>query len=394
MTDQLEQELRASLGRRADAPVDTIALAAVAMRKGRRLRGWTYAARCAAAAVAVGAVVAAVALLPGRGPGITTAGPPSDRPSWSASNQPSWSASGPPSWSASGAPWSASGAPAVGGTESPWVDGDAPALPVAAGVAGAAADPGAVGADPAVLHFGLDATVARAATVAWGTGGGTESVDLVRADSAKYVAGLARDVAGLDRMRDEETTPPPDWAHGTESAMTVAGRPAVLRVAGGHFTLRWQPVDGLWAQVYGGPRTEPQTGVAIGAGLRLGTAYRCVSPMHLAKVPAGMRLTGCGLALDGYDRNDSTGRPTRLSQSWFQVGDGTRSVEITLATAIPAGPMPSGPPKNPVRVPIDGYWVQLFGDGYDAQALTPIWKGLTIRGDMRAPATWPERLIG
>lgn len=406
MTEDLELRLRQGFRDRVGTSVDTTALLNAAMRKGHRRRGWTYAARGGAATAAVGVLTL---LLPGHGPGTTTAGPGHASPS----SWPSWSASG-PSWSASGG----SGWP--GGTEPPLVDGQVPALPVAQGVAGAGQDPSVIAADPRYLHFTLDAAPARAAYLAWDVSDGAESVDINRADHTSYVVSLARDQAALDRVGDSPGTPKQDWSHAVTSATTVAGRPATFSVVGDKSRLRWQPVDGIFAQVYGSHQPEPvkeQDSVAIGAGLRLDRAYRCASPVHLASMPAGARLLSCRVVVDGYDRRDSTGQPTRVTMAAVTVGTGsTAYVDITLATAMP--PPPDGTPDpghssalygydpsgNPTVVPgaslvsmfrnVSGYSVELSGTGYDLGALRAIGDGLTIHGDGRAPTTWPDRLVG
>src|SRR6266511_1844270 len=65
MNDQLERDLLASFNRRAEAPVDTSALAVAAARRGRRLRARVYTARgLGVVALAAACVLGVAAVLP------------------------------------------------------------------------------------------------------------------------------------------------------------------------------------------------------------------------------------------------------------------------------------------------------------------------------------------
>ncbi|HTJ35504.1 MAG TPA: hypothetical protein VL738_19960 [Dactylosporangium sp.] len=389
--NDLELQLREGFGERAERPVDTVALLDAAVRQGRRRRGLSYALRAGGAAAAIGAVIAGAALLPGVG---------ADRAALPGAPEPDPQLSAAQSWR---------------GTDPPPADGAAPALPPAAGVRGAADAPGAVGADPAVLHFTIDPARLRAAYLTWESGDGLESVAMNRADGTVYRVSVATTAGTLDAVRDSELfTPKADWSGATTTATSVAGRPATLSVAGKQLLLRWQPVDGLWAQAQGfGTAPDQAALAATAAGLRLDKAFRCALPLHLVSLPAGSRPVSCVLVLRGYDANDALGRSNPVSRARLGIADGDKWAWFELSPVVPApkgshgaalqpqvslppGVLPEGNGSDYSRsFHVDGYDVDVASKGYAKEQMEAAVAGMSVRpGDWRDTATWPERIVG
>jgi hypothetical protein len=312
-------------------------------------------------------------------------------------------------------------APPLGGGAP--ADGAVPALPVARGAATGAA---AVGTDPGLLHFTVDGWLDRVVAATWSTGDGVEGLDLVRADQTEYSIGLAHDKDALDGLRRSAldlNRSGPDWDRGHPEPVQVGGRPGELIVMDGEFTLRWAPAEGLWAQVFGTlGHADPQAALDLGARIRLGTAFRCASPLHVGWLPPGAGVQGCAITLTGYDIADSLNQPTRVLQSRITVGDGSFRAAIQLlsgykqATVPDLGPdlvapssgelAPTGHDLAPGLVaPSSGEFtvfyttvaaraVGMTAVNNDGSQLEPIAKGLTLVGDGRDPGSWPERLAG
>ncbi len=407
MNDQLERELAESFDRRAAAPVDPSMLAITAARRGRQLRTRVYAVRVLGGAVALAVLSAAGAL----GAGVLRADGDGQRVGVAPSPSPS----------------ATSGdfldRPPPGGWK-------APALPVARGLPGAAQAPQQVGTDPAVLHFTVDGWTTDAALTTWTSRAGSETVDLRKGD-VEYEVTLARTVAPLDALRDwhtsgngdtyvpgEDLNSQPLPAPDKQRAATVNGKPATLYSwsspdAGGASYLRWQPADGLWAQVYSmSPKSTEQDAAGVAAAVRLDTAYRCASRVRLAYVPSGAKLRLCQVVLTGADWIDDKGDPSRMLSALLLVGSGKNVLRVE------AGPMRNliADPDHPTS-PIGGHQARPFTNqlnrpaiqvfdvngvdvlvsatgSYNLEALKAVVTAVTVSGDGRDPATWPTPIVG
>ncbi|MEO3771787.1 hypothetical protein [Micromonospora sp. B9E7] len=170
-------------------------------------------------------------------------------------------------------------------------------LPEASGKAGAAARPEDVGADPGTVHFSTDALVDGAEYATWTAGRGIESVEF-RGPKGQARFALARSVAALDGLQQTLSSagrPQP------RTDARVDGRPGVawFDPSGDQklWFVRWQPVDGLWAQLDTYATTQDEaTGIA--SRVRFDGAHRCVVPFRLESLPPGGRLLGCSIMLD------------------------------------------------------------------------------------------------
>jgi hypothetical protein len=281
--DQLDRPFLESMHRRAAAPLDTSALLAGAQRRARRLRVRTYAARGLGGVLALVLAAGGVYWL-----GDDLAGPID---AGEASN----------------------GAPL-----------DTPHPPVAEG---AAADAKAIGTDPMLIHFSVADLVTDSELTVWQSVKGVERVHFKKNGRWGEVA-IAQTEEPLNKLRDWHTVTAagdqyipeitlfssalgePD----AERDLAVGGKPATLywwRDADKEFAyLRWQPADGVWAQVSSsfGNAADTQGVRRIAEALRLDTVYRCAAPFTLTWVPAAMPLTSCRLALwhrGAFERFDS-----------------------------------------------------------------------------------------
>ncbi|WP_433551304.1 hypothetical protein ACQP08_27040 [Micromonospora zamorensis] len=168
--------------------------------------------------------------------------------------------------------------------------------PRADGVPGVAADPTLVGADPQVLHFGLDST--RARYLGWEVI--RDQVETVRLS----VAGSEEVRIDVGRSADSFSTVTID---GVSFEVTGLGRPtfdgAVRPVSGmarGLVKL-WQPAPGLYARAVMLHGDRAVLNQAVGA-LRWKEARRCAAPLRLGALPEGAKVTVCSVDIDSYPR--------------------------------------------------------------------------------------------
>ncbi|MEU6072188.1 hypothetical protein [Micromonospora sp. NPDC047074] len=169
-------------------------------------------------------------------------------------------------------------------------------LPDAPGQPGAIARPEVVGADPGVVHFTTDSLVSDATSATWSAGRGVESVEF-QGPTGQARFALARSVATLDGLQQTISSagrpqPPAD--------VRIGGRPGIAWFDPSGDTklwfVRWQPVDGLWAQldIYATGRDEATDAASR---VRFDGAHRCVVPFRLRSLPPGGRLLGCSVTL-------------------------------------------------------------------------------------------------
>ncbi|GGO08326.1 hypothetical protein [Micromonospora parathelypteridis] len=268
MFSDLDQQLAATLKQRAGGDVDPAPIVAHARDHGRRLRrrrrgliAGGMAAACAALTVAV------LAVPPGRTP------------------------------------------------DDAVVPAAAFRLPEASGQPGAIARPEDVGADPGVVHFSADALVSGADSATWRAGRGIESVEF-RGPTGQARFALARSEASLDGLQQTLSSagrPQPP------TAVLVGGRPgaAWFDPSGDQklWFVRWQPADGLWAQLDSYAATRDDA-IGVAGRVRFDDAQRCVVPFRLESLPPGGRLLECSVTL-----GDSERRP--FIDGSLVVGDGS-----------------------------------------------------------------------
>ncbi|MGQ5262813.1 hypothetical protein ACTWLT_18905 [Micromonospora sp. ZYX-F-536] len=183
------------------------------------------------------------------------------------------------------APWS---------TASPTVVPPVP--PRAGGVPGAAADPALVGADPQILHFGLDPARARYL-----------GAEVIR----DQVESLRLSVAGSEPVRVDVSSsaelPISVEIDGRSFDVTQSGpqtfdgtvRPANGMARG--LVKLWQPAPGLYARAVMLHGDESVLKQAVKA-LRWDEATRCAAPLRLDALPAGAKVMNCSVDVASYPR--------------------------------------------------------------------------------------------
>ncbi|MGW3897609.1 hypothetical protein ACWD6L_20700 [Micromonospora profundi] len=168
--------------------------------------------------------------------------------------------------------------------------------PRADGVPGAAADPALVGADPQVLHVGVDPD--RARYLGW---------EVIR----DQVETVRLSVAGSEEVRIDVGRsiefPSSVTIDGASFEVTEPGRPnfdGAVRPASGMargLVKLWQPVPGLYARAVMLHGDRAVLNQAVGA-LRWKEARRCAAPLRLGALPEGARVTVCSVDIASYPR--------------------------------------------------------------------------------------------
>ncbi|BCJ56706.1 hypothetical protein [Micromonospora endophytica] len=345
MSDDLDQRLTATLQRHAGGSVDPTPLVAQARLLGRRsqrrrrgLAAGGALAACAALAVAV------VALPPGPAP-----------------------------------------------------DGPAGrlALPQAPGTPGASARPEAVGTDPGIVHFTTEALVSSAETATWRAGRGVESVEFQGPSGAARFA-LARSVETLDQLQQTlssagQPQPPVDVRVGARPGTAWFDKSDDRQL----WFVRWQPVDGLWAQLdsYAADRDEATATATL---VRFDQAQRCVVPFRLEALPTGGRLLECSVTLHRVE-------PTPVGAASLVVGDDsgrwlTVRTHVTPGYEAPPGDLVAGPYRarrqgsEVLEMVVEPYVVEAFlrgwGKGYPESVGLTVLGGFQGARDPARPDTW------
>lgn len=384
MTD-LERELAGTFDRQAADSVDTAALAATVVQRGRSLR------RRRRTLAGAGFVAVAAAMVVG----VAAVQPSTVRSPFAVAIAPAQRESAQP------------GADELTPPPGGW---HVPGLPAAQGVPGAAANPELVGRDPGVLHFSVGTLVSRAQSVTWSAGAGWERMIIHHLGEGTIFVDLAQAAGPLDELVRRQNIEGSSALLRPETRQArVKGIPATLFLQGTEAWsfpyLRWQPTPGVWAQVFATGNGDADRLVALAAEVSFDGAYRCVAPVRLAAMPAHAKPLGCTVAVSGGDLADCKGVPTRLVEAILTVGVGRNQAEVRVTRRLepagaPANTVVAGHPGRKTRdergdqlivVPdFDGVEVQLAGRSrYGYPELTTIAEGIEIRGDLRKPATWP-----
>lgn len=348
MSSDLDQRLAATLKRHAGGDVDPTPIVDRARHRGRRLRLRRRGLLAGGVTAACAALAAVVLVFP--------AGPAHD------------------------------------GTTMPAA---ALALPDAPGQPGAIARPEVVGADPGVVHFTTEALVSGADFAAWSAGRGSESVEF-RGPTGQARFVLARSVTTLDALQQTlssagQPQPPTD--------IRVGGRPGVawFDPSGDRklWFVRWQPVDGLWAQldIYATTRDDATD---TASRVRFDGAQRCVVPFRLQSLPPGTRLLECSVTLGRSE-------PGPVTEGALVVGDEsgrwlTVRSQFVPGFEAPAGDLVAGPYRprrqgsDVLEMVVEPYIVEAFlkgwGNGYTESEGLTVLGGYRPVGDPDRPDTW------
>ncbi|MGV9763097.1 hypothetical protein [Micromonospora tulbaghiae] len=268
-------------------------------------------------------------------------------------------------------------------------------LPDAPGEPGAIARPEVVGTDPGVVHFTTDSLVSGAWSATWSAGRGVESVEFRgTAGQARFV--LARSAATLDGLQQTLSSagrpqPPTD--------VRVGGRPGVAWFDPSGDTklwfVRWQPVDGLWAQldIYA---TGHDEATDAASRVRFDGAHRCVVPFRLQSLPPGGRLLGCSVTLNRSERGS-------FDQASLVIGDESGRWLTVRAQRVPGrDPMAADLVAGPYRARRQGSdvlemfvkpcvveaFLKGWGNGYTESEGLTVLSGYQPALDLDNPDTW------
>lgn len=301
-----------------------------------------------------------------------------------------------------------------------------PALPV---LAGAAADPAAVGTDPRVLHFDIYLDPIGATASDWASGPGYEKFVVPYDPNGRSIEVLlGRDPAVLEERRERPgiQVRAADGGRGTTETpagtVEIGDRTATLHretgpgdLAGNRtvtgfvkgtgigWILRWQPVDGLYAvaQVVNANDGDRETVRTVAGALRLDQAQRCATPLRLSTAPVDARLTTC--------RTSVSRAPVGVAGVWrmssleFTRADGTTVNVWTEAkpqrvahdlNQFQANHTINGAPAQWRTADPAGLWLleygpaEVFVSGAGEAESVAIVSGLTFAADLTTTGTW------
>ncbi|WP_433114996.1 hypothetical protein [Micromonospora sp. CA-246542] len=253
----------------------------------------------------------------------------------------------------------------------------------------------AVGADPTTVHFSADALVDGAEYATWRAGRGSESVEFRGPDGAARFA-LARSVAALDALPQTLSSsgrPQP------RTDVRVGDRPGVawFDPSGDQklWVVRWQPADGLWAQLDTYAATSDEA-IGTAGRVRFDGARRCVVPFRLEALPAGARLLECSVTLGRSEKGafvegslvvgDDAGR-------WLTVRAQPAPGQQVRSADLVAGPYRARRQGSDVlEMTVEPCFVEAFrkgwGNGYTEADGLVILGGYRPTGDLVRPDTW------
>ncbi|HEX8348176.1 MAG TPA: hypothetical protein VF657_26115 [Actinoplanes sp.] len=269
-----------------------------------------------------------------------------------------------------------------------------PMLPAAGGQTGAAGRPEAIGTDPRVVHFSVDAFSGTATQVTWTAEEGLEKVEVRAPGFEAHVA-----VARTPDMLGPSLTFMPDGGLGSPVAVRVGDRDGTLRTAPNAradgltmWSIRWQPTDGVWAQtdVWAKARADAER---VSALVEFDAAQRCTLPFTLTAMPPGKAVRSCTVTLS------SVGAP-RFVRGALEVSHDGRMVEVRGSAAPGTEPFAGGLSAGPYRVRQDDVRYTMVVPPYlvEATLLTrqrmpqeqvlQVLAGLQTRGEPGDPQSW------
>ncbi|MFG2048055.1 hypothetical protein ACGFIW_11580 [Micromonospora sp. NPDC048935] len=188
------------------------------------------------------------------------------------------------------------------------------------GVAGAAARPDLVGADPDVLHFGFAPDGPR--YISWSVQSGVEMARLdidgraVTLELAASADALPLRAQGLPALVPELVK---DGVY-DGSVSHAEGPYGVLA-----WLRHWQPAPGVYARASGSGPDERDL-FAVADALRLDQAHRCGGPLRLTTLPAGTRLTRCEVTVAPF--------PAAFGVQMMVSGGSPGAIQVELQYAV------------------------------------------------------------
>jgi hypothetical protein len=169
-------------------------------------------------------------------------------------------------------------------------------LPDAIGQPGASARPDLVATDRRVVHFSVDAIANGAWRVTWTSNADYESANVQRQDFQAYIAVARR--ADVFPTKDDFVTSSRTTLSAT-APVTIGGRAgtAAHSADGWIWSLGWQPVAGLWANVQVQTPTLDHA-LEVAETVRFDQAKECALPFSMGKPSGQSTLQSCETSLD------------------------------------------------------------------------------------------------
>lgn len=239
----------------------------------------------------------------------------------------------------------------AGGTGGP---GGAPDTDgVGAATTGTPAEPGEPGRPPTVadspaldkggkpggglFHLDLAGPAADPAGLYWRSGQGWEQLSFPSGADSPGANGFRAAIGDSEAHVDTAQASFGDELHGAQAPQPVTfdGKPATFTSSGMNAIearwgyLRWQPVPGVWAQVFSsfsptGTNVDSDLAALMRAAktLRFDRVYRCAVNFTIGWVPPGATVVGCSFA----------GGPKPGARSYLTLGDKKFSVFVASAS--------------------------------------------------------------
>lgn len=263
--------------------------------------------------------------------------------------------------------------------------------PRAAGVPGAAQRPDLVGADPQVLHFGVDPAKGR--YLGWEVSGQIESVRFDAGGGRAVTVEVARSTAAFDERGIE------GWPVDVVQDTTFDG--SIQRVAPSSgspgYVTWWRPANGLYARA-SMTGEDPFALTRAITALRWDEARRCGGPLRLTALPVGSRVDRCSVDVSSFPgtvnvvvnlyRGTSGMMFVRLQYNAGIVGKRTDSNRTVGGR--PAYLYPQGDELELLGLP-KAHLVASFGrpmEGFTEADATTVLAGAQVAKDPGDPETW------
>jgi hypothetical protein len=269
-------------------------------------------------------------------------------------------------------------------------------MPAAKGVPGAAKRPDLFGTDPSVLHLSVDALSTDATSTLLSVNTAPPSDRPGMPPPAPWEKGTIRRDSSLlaltiNRVRDDLVLDRPDNP-GSVGGLpaTVASQVEASKLGRHIWTVRWQPVPGLWAhaQVWTWTWAEAESMLKQ---VRLDRSTRCAVPFKLTYLPPNTSVRACGVQLA------ATGE-TRTANATITVGDSSRQVTVVLGhgvmpptnktTLVQAGPYLVSKMISTWFMNVGAFRVTAFASGLAETETVKTIAGFRMDRDPENPATW------
>lgn len=244
-----------------------------------------------------------------------------------------------------------------------------------------------VGADRGLFHLDLEEISGGFYRAQWESSQGWEDLRLSFSDGNLIDVMLSPSLSYLAPLNAPHPT-------------TVGGRPATAAVdlSDGHRSslVRWQPEDGLWAQVTGAH--DEAAALSVANAVRIDRVYRCAVPFRLGTVPSGTEYQECDLTLYANGAFQAVGAIVGTSSWWLELGvieSGGPPPTTTLAGR-PAYVQEVGdPPVLMVGLDLGDHTVMAStGHVYDTQAILAAMGGYHEVARYDDPAAWSGGPLG